>query len=204
MQRSLQHVFMPLPVLENLQFASWKGFDSSKSVSRKHLSHDQDWNRLKVTVVHLPKTKTAPQGKDVFWAKQHSITDPNNALENHLLINNPPQECHLFAYLYHRGSKVEHRALTKTKFLERITKSAWAAELEPLQGHSIRIGSTSSGGSLLTWWRFKDNGLAIPSIISMQTCHHFDSLHPSHPHKQSLYMLYNATCTLEIYYSVYV
>jgi hypothetical protein len=119
-----------------------EGFDSSKSVSRKHLSHNQDRNGLKVTVVHLPKTKTAPQGEDVFWAKQHGVTDPNDALENHLLINNPPQECHLFAYLYRRGSKVEHRALTKTKFLERITKAARAAELEPLQGHGIRIGST--------------------------------------------------------------
>jgi len=35
-----------------------------------------------------------------------------------------------------------HRPLTKTKFLERIAKAARDANLEPLQGHGIRIGST--------------------------------------------------------------
>ncbi|KAF8148934.1 hypothetical protein B0H34DRAFT_736019, partial [Crassisporium funariophilum] len=34
------------------------------------------------------------------------------------------------------------KALTKSKFLERVTKAARAANLDPLQGHGIRIGST--------------------------------------------------------------
>jgi len=120
-----------------------EGFDSSKSVSRKHLSHNQDRNQLKVTVAHLPKTKASPlSGEDVFWAKQNGATDPDAALENHLRINNPSQECHLFAYIHKRGSKLELRPLTKTKFLERVVKAARAANLEPLQGHGIRIGST--------------------------------------------------------------
>ncbi len=119
-----------------------EGFDSSMSVSRKHLSHDQDRNGLKVTVVHLPKTKTSPHGEDVFWSKQNGDTDPDAALQNHLQINHPPQEGHLFAYMHQRGSRLEHRALTKNKFLERIAKAARAVNLEPLQGHGIRIGST--------------------------------------------------------------
>ena len=119
-----------------------EGFDNGKSVSRKHLSHDQDRNGLKVTVVHLPRTKTSPQGEDVFWAKQNGITDPDVALENHLRVNNPPPDCHLFAYTYRRGTKTEYRALTKVKFLERLAKAAQAANLEPLQGHGTQIGST--------------------------------------------------------------
>jgi hypothetical protein len=95
-----------------------------------------------MTVIHLPQTKTSPHGEEVFWARQNGTTDPVAALENHLRVNDPPQECHLFAYLHRRGSRTEHCALTKAKFLERISKAAQAANLEPLQGHGIRIGST--------------------------------------------------------------
>ena len=118
------------------------GFDSTKSVTRKHLPYDQDRNGLNVTVLHLPQTKTSIDGEDVFWAKQNGVTDPDAALANHLQVNNPPDDHHLFAYRYQRGIKMEHRALTKTKFLERVAKAARAAKLDPLQGHGIRIGST--------------------------------------------------------------
>jgi len=60
------------------------GFDSTKSVTRKHLSYDQDCNRLNVTVLHLPQTKTSINREDVFWAKQNGVTDPDAALANHL------------------------------------------------------------------------------------------------------------------------
>jgi hypothetical protein len=119
-----------------------EGFDSSKSVAQKHLSYDQDRNGLKVTVLHLPQTKSSPHGEDVFWAKQNGDTDLVAALENHLRINKPPQEGHLFAYLHQRGSRTEHRPLTKAKFLEQVSKAAKATNLEPLQGHGIQIGFT--------------------------------------------------------------
>jgi len=70
------------------------------------------------------------------------VTDPKVALENHLQVNNPPQECHLFAYVHKWGLRITYRPLTKTKFLERVAKAARAANLDPLQGHGIRIGST--------------------------------------------------------------
>jgi hypothetical protein len=120
-----------------------EGFDSAKSISRRHLSYKRDRNGLQVTVAHIPKTKASPQaGEDVFWASQNGTTDPVTAFNNHLRINDPPQEAHLFAYVYRRGARMEHRPLTKTKFLERVTKASRAANLEPLQGHGIRIGST--------------------------------------------------------------
>jgi len=67
-----------------------EGFDSSQSVSRKHLSYNQDRNGLKVTVVHIPRTKMSSHGEDVYWAKQNNVTDPETALNNHLQINDPP------------------------------------------------------------------------------------------------------------------
>lgn len=119
-----------------------EGFDSTKSVTRKHLSYDQDRNGLNVTVLRLPQTKTSINGEDVFWARQNGATDPDTALANHLRVNNPPDDHHLFAYRYRRGARTEHQALTKAKFLERVATAARAAKLDPLQGHGIRIGST--------------------------------------------------------------
>jgi len=57
---------------------------------------------------------------------------------NHLEVNNPPDNTHLFTYHYKTG----HQPLTKSKFISELVKAAQAASLEPLQGHGIRIGST--------------------------------------------------------------
>ena len=114
-------------------------FDRNKHITTHNLSYEQDRNNLKVTVLHLPSTKVASsEGEDVYWATQIGDTDPTAALQNHLLVNQPPEAMHLFAY------RVKHarRPLTKTKFLERVNEAARAAGLEPLQGHGIRIGST--------------------------------------------------------------
>jgi hypothetical protein len=121
-----------------------EGFNSTVSITRKNLSKDQDRNGLKVTILHIPKTKASVNGEDVFWAKQNDASDPEAALENHLRINNPAENSHLFSYTYRRSpkSKAAYRPLTKMKFLERIAKAARDADLEPLQGHGIRIGST--------------------------------------------------------------
>jgi hypothetical protein len=119
-----------------------EGFDCTRSITRGHLTNGQDRNGLEVTVLHIPITKASINGEDVFWAKQTGATDPDAALKNHFRVNDPSSTHHLFAYKYRRGSKAEHRTLTKTKFLERIAKAAQAANLDPLQGHGIRIGST--------------------------------------------------------------
>jgi len=119
-----------------------EGFDPSKSVTRKHISYDQDRNGNKVTVLRLPKTKASQlDGEDVFWAQQDGPTDPDAALANHLAVNNPPEEAHLFAYRHKKGNRFVWQPLTKNKFLERLKKAALAANLDPLQGHGIRIGS---------------------------------------------------------------
>lgn len=116
-----------------------QSFNPNIHITTRNISYDQDRNNLKVTVLHLPKTKVAGnEGEDVYWASQEGDTDPTAALQNHLRVNQPSEASHLFAY------RIKHtrRPLTKTKFLERLGKAARAAGREPLQGHGIRIGST--------------------------------------------------------------
>ena len=114
-------------------------FNPATHVTTQHLSYDQDRNGFKVTVLHLPRTKAAGnEGEDVYWAAQEGDTDPTAALVQHLRVNQPSEASHLFAY----KATNTRRALTKSKFLERVEAAAHAAGLEPLQGHGIRIGST--------------------------------------------------------------
>ena len=114
-------------------------FDPNMHVTTQHLSYDQDRNGLRVTVLHLPRTKAAgSEGEDVYWATQEGDTDPTAALAQHLRVNQPSISSHLFAY----KAVNTRRTLTKSKFLEKVGDAARAAGLEPLQGHGIRIGST--------------------------------------------------------------
>ena len=114
-------------------------FNPNTHITTQHLTYDQDRNGFKVTVLHLPRTKAAGnEGEDVYWASQEGGTDPTAALTQHLRVNQPSATAHLFAY----KALNTRRALTKTKFLEKVTEAARAAGLEPLQGHGIRIGST--------------------------------------------------------------
>jgi hypothetical protein len=113
-------------------------FDPALHITPANLSVACSRGGDRVTVLHIPRTKSNPQGEDVFWAWQHGDTDPVAALENHKQVNHPPDDGHLFAYRHSKG----YRPLTKTKFLERIGLATRAAGLEPLQGHGIRIGAT--------------------------------------------------------------
>lgn len=88
---------------------------------------------------HIPSTKASPaHGEDVSWSAQSGLSDPESALNIHFQVNDPPKEGPLFAYRFRNG----HRPLTKPKFIEVLAKAAREAELDPRQGHGIRIGST--------------------------------------------------------------
>ena len=114
-------------------------FNTNTHVTPQNLSYNQDCHGFKVTVLHLPFTKTAgAEGEDIYWALPEGELDPTAALQNHLRINQPSANSHLFAY----QAKHAHRPLTKAKFLQRVGAATCAAGLEPLQGHSIQIGST--------------------------------------------------------------
>jgi len=98
----------------------------------------KDRQGFQQTEFFLPRTKSAPNGESISWAKQTGDTDPEEALKNHLRINEPLPTGPLFAYRW-KGS---YRPLTKTAFLKCIKQAAAGAGLEILQGHGIRIGST--------------------------------------------------------------
>ena len=78
-------------------------FDPKQHVKPSDISVRRDRNDLEVTVFHLPKMKCVSEGEDVFWSCQEGITNPKALLENHLQVNSPPAEGHLFAYKHHRG-----------------------------------------------------------------------------------------------------
>ena len=111
-------------------------FDPTQHVKPSDISVKRDCNDLEVTVFHLPKTKCAMEGEDVFWSCQDGIMDPNTLLENNLHINDPPPNGHLFAYKHHKG----FHPLTKRSFLERINMVAASLGEDDLKGHGIQIG----------------------------------------------------------------
>ena len=116
------------------------GFDPARHVKPADVQQGvRDRNDLEETVIFLPWTKAAKEkGETIFWAKQNGITDPKAALNNHLRINNPPEDSHLFSFKH----KNERRPMTRSIFLTRINKIATENRLTKLPGHGIRIGST--------------------------------------------------------------
>lgn len=117
---------------------SLNAFNPLLHIKPSDVSTRLDRNNLEVVVFHLPKTKCASKGEDVFWSEQSGITDPKANLINHLTINSPPKSGHLFAYRHGRG----HRPLTKRAFLDRIPAIAASIGEDNLKGHGIRIGAT--------------------------------------------------------------
>jgi len=114
-------------------------FNPTEHVTRQSLRVEKDRNGLEITVLHLPRTKSAQvDGEDVYWSRQEGPSDPYAALENHLRVNEPLDNQHLFTYKHKTGL----RPLTKQAFLKRIATAARKAGEEPLQGHGIRIGAT--------------------------------------------------------------
>ena len=53
-------------------------FDPTRHIKPSDISVKRDHNDLEVTVFHLPKTKCATEGEDVFWSRQDGITDPKH------------------------------------------------------------------------------------------------------------------------------
>lgn len=74
-----------------------------KHITPANLRQEKDDNGLYVTVLHLPFTKASSEGEDVSWAWQNGPTDPYEDLENHMWVNQPPLDGHLFAYKWKSG-----------------------------------------------------------------------------------------------------
>ncbi|KAG2336533.1 hypothetical protein BDR05DRAFT_978771 [Suillus weaverae] len=112
-------------------------FSPMLHVKPSNIQDTQDHQGLKITNFHLPCTKISIHGEDVSWAKQDSPSHPEEALQNHLHIIEPPPDNALFTYRH----KNFHQPLTKMSFLKRLASAMKATGHRPLQGHGICIGS---------------------------------------------------------------
>lgn len=115
-------------------------FDPSIHVKVSDVTYGvKDRNSLEETVIFIPWTKSSREkGENIFWAKQNGVVDPETALANHIRINKPPKDSHLFSFKYRK----ELRPMTKHIFLNRIHDILKIIGLPKLPGHGIRVGST--------------------------------------------------------------
>lgn len=126
--------------------AAQKGrFNPARHISIDKVERDvEDRYGNRVTIFHLPWTKVASRGQDVFWAEQDDDTDPKAALAWHIAQNQPSPRGFLFAYYTTSAAgKRVRRPLTIPAFLSRLrSMAAVAPEVARLTGHSFRIGGT--------------------------------------------------------------
>ncbi|KAJ7716155.1 hypothetical protein B0H16DRAFT_1476954 [Mycena metata] len=124
--------------LGELTVKTLTAFDSATHVTPSNVREEVDPRGLQMTVIHVPVTKANRAGEDIFYGDHDGPTDPRRSFANHLRVNAPPPDSHLFSYVH----KNARRPLTKSAFITRIHKACKAARLDPLQGHGIRIGAT--------------------------------------------------------------
>jgi hypothetical protein len=116
------------------------GFKPTIHVKPSNVKFNQrDRNLLEQTSIFIPWTKAAKnKGEEIVWAKQEGTTDPLAALLNHLEVNKPSSDQHLFS---HKHGKTT-RPMSCAVFMNRIHKIVADKNLTKLSGHGIRIGST--------------------------------------------------------------
>lgn len=131
-------VFYTAARLGEFTVPSLTAFDSKLHITPADVSEKEDRHKHKVTAYQLPKTKSSAVGEEVSCASQEGPSDPNENLQNHLRINNPPNNGHLFAYKHGNG----HRPLTKSALMQRLNTIAKTLGLDDLKGHRFRIGAT--------------------------------------------------------------
>lgn len=117
---------------------SLRSFDPLAHIRVCDMRNETDRNGFRVTVFHLPRTKVAPAGEDVYWATQSGATDPHAAMTNHLDINKPLAGDALFSWRHRAGL----RPLTRTQFLQCLQTASDQSGGGALKGHGIRIGGT--------------------------------------------------------------
>lgn len=116
------------------------GFDPHIHVKVSDVKYgEKDCNGLEETVIFIPWTKVAKEkGEKIFWAKQDGIVDPQAALANHLSINKPSKNRHLFVFKHNNG----WRPMTRTILITRVNKIANQNGLEKIPAHGLQVGST--------------------------------------------------------------
>ena len=86
----------------------------------------------------LPTTKCSANGEEVSCTSQDGPSDLKENFKNHLRVNNPPKDSHLFTY---KHGNIYH-PLTKSSLMQRLNAIAKSLGLDDLKGHGFCIGST--------------------------------------------------------------
>lgn len=115
-------------------------FDPALHVKLRDVEFNvKDRNGFEQTVLFIPWTKVAKEkGERIFWADQEGIVDPQAALANHLKVNNPPDDGHLFSF----EAKGKRRPMSRNVFIRRMRLAISNAGLPNLTGHGLRVGAT--------------------------------------------------------------
>ncbi|PPQ87104.1 hypothetical protein CVT24_010906 [Panaeolus cyanescens] len=93
---------------------------------------------LMVTSFAIPSTKVAPvNGETVQWSRQEGPADPDAAFRNHMEVNRPNPQDHLFSW---RNSRGVLTPLSRYSFMRRVGSAVSKAGVPRLQGHGLRIG----------------------------------------------------------------
>ncbi|KAF7986134.1 hypothetical protein HWV62_38490 [Athelia sp. TMB] len=136
---ALNVMFYSLARTGELTVPSQPAFDIAAHVKLENMQDDVDRNGFPFRVLHLPRTKSAPDaGKDIVFASQSGPLDPWVALQDHLHINDPPHQAHLFTY----KADGKHKPLTKPVFIRWLNEAATTLSIGHIKGHSICIGGT--------------------------------------------------------------
>lgn len=114
------------------------GFKPAIHVKRSDVKEQVDLEGNRTTSFFLPRTKVAASGEYVCWARQRGSCDPEEALQNHLAVNNLPEDTALFAWIQPDGG---HRPLTKGAFQKRVDAIQVQLGLKKMRCHGIRIGA---------------------------------------------------------------
>ena len=95
-------------------------FNPAEHITHGSVHDDTDHNGLHTKVFTLPHTKSSRSGKEVQWARQEGPTDPLEAFNRHIKINNPPANGPLFAYRMTKG----YRPMMRQTFIVCLNKYA--------------------------------------------------------------------------------
>jgi hypothetical protein len=115
-------------------------FSNVRQASRGCRISSSTSNGRRVLGFHLPWTKTTSiRGGECILTATGDELCPVTALENHLKVNSGiPLDASLFAFRTSSGFDT----LTKTSFLHSCSSIFVVAGLDPIHGHSFRIGGT--------------------------------------------------------------
>lgn len=95
--------FYSISCLSKFTVPSLKKFSPTVHITPSHLSRVKDRNRLEVLALHLLKTKCSPNGENTQCTPIPHLTNPVKHIDNHLQINTPGSNNHLFAWRHPKG-----------------------------------------------------------------------------------------------------